>query len=165
MAAKETVWNVVVDDIPYKIEYKKNQVSVNGGQSYALKKLKKGNGGLDTEYYVPVGDKEVVLHVRQFATPALTYEGKDCSTGEEYVPMKMAKWVWVFIILHAINFFLIIGGAVGGAIQGGVIYAMISVSADQKKSTSTRVLTCLAIWLISTVVEFILALLLVSALS
>ena len=68
------------------------------------------------------------------------------------------KWVWIFVVLHAINFFLIIGGAVGGALQGAVICFLVSVSSNQKKTTAVRVLSCLGIWIAATVVEFILAL-------
>lgn len=164
MAAKEMVWNVEVDNIPYKIVYKKNQVSVNNGEPMKLNKLQKTNGSRETNYTIPVESKELVLHIRQYAEPVLTMDGFNCSTGEEYVPVSIPKWVWIFVVLHAINFFLLIGGAIGGAIQGGVDWWMISVSSNQKRTTAVRVLSCLGIWLGATVVEFILAVFIVSVL-
>lgn len=41
--------------------------------------------------------------------------------------MTIPGWAWVFVVLHALNFFLLLGGAVGGAIQGVVIYLLYSM--------------------------------------
>ena len=158
MATKEMVWNIEVESVPYKIEFKKNQVSVNGREPVKLNKLKKTGNTWVTNYAIPLQDKEATLHISSFAQPVLSLDGRDCSTGEVYEPVKVPGWVWVFIVLHALNFFLLIGGAIGGAIQALVIYPMISVAANTKKKTSTRVLTCLGMWLLSTVVQFFLAL-------
>lgn len=158
MAAKEMVWNIEVEGIPYKIELKKNQVIVNGREPMKLNKLVKLGSTWETNYYIPLDGKEAILHVRQFSAPVLSFQGKDCSTGEEYVPLKMPGWVWVFIVLHAINFFILIGGAIGGVLQFFVAALMVSASANTKKKLSIRILSCVAIWLLSTVVQFILAL-------
>ena len=60
--------------------------------------------------------KEAVLHITQFGAPVLSHNGRDCATGEKYVPRKVPGWTWVFTILHAIDFFLLIGWAIGGVI-------------------------------------------------
>ena len=158
MAAKEKVWNIEVEGVPYRITFAKNQVTVNSAEPVKLGKLKKTGNSWETHYSIPIADKEAVLHIKQFGAPVLSFQGRDCSTGEEYVPAKIPGWVWIFVVLHALDFFLLIGGAIGGALQVLVIGIMISVSTNQKKSTAVRVLTCLGIWLVSSIVQFILAL-------
>ena len=39
MAAKEMVWNFEVQGIPYRVELKKNAISVNGAEPVKLNKL------------------------------------------------------------------------------------------------------------------------------
>ena len=102
--------------------------------------------------------KEAEIHIKQFGAPVLSYDGRDCATGEAYVPTKIPGWVWVFVVLHAIDFFFLIGGAIGGAVQALVIAAMASVASNRKKPTGVRVLICVGIWLLSTALQFILAL-------
>lgn len=157
MAAKEKVWNFQVQGIPYRIELKKNQVSVNGAEPVKLNKLTRKSNLIETNYSIMIEGKEAVLHIRQFGAPVLSYDGRDCATGEEYIPVKMPGWTWVFIVLHVIDFFFLIGGAIGGVVQMLIIAAMASVASDTKMSTGVRVLACLGIWLVSTVVQFILA--------
>lgn len=162
MAANENVWNIEVEGVAYKIEFIKNRVSVNGREPVKLNKLKRTGNTWVTNYSIPLQDKEAILHISSFAKPVLSFEGRDCRTKEVYEAVKVPGWIWVFIVLHALNFFLILGGAIGGAIQAMVIYPMISIAANQKKKTSTRVLICLGIWLLSTVLQFILALMIAS---
>lgn len=162
MAAKEMVWNLEVQGVPYKIELKKNKVSVNGNEPVKLNKLARKSTFTETNYSIMIEGKEAVLHIRQFGGPILSYDGRDCATGEEYIPAKMPAWTWVFIVLHAIDFFLLIGGAIGAALQVLVIAAMASVASNTKKSTGMRVLACVGIWLLSTIVQVILAFWIVS---
>lgn len=165
MAAKEQVWNIEVEGIPYKIEYKKNKISVNGKEPVKLGKLQKKTGTWETHYTVPLEEgKAAVLHISQFGAPVLSYNDKDCRTGEAYAPMKIPAWGWIFVVLHAINFFLLIGGALGGVLQIFLITLTASVSANRSKKTGARVAACVAIWLVATIVEFILAMWLASAL-
>ena len=158
MAAKETVWNFEVQGIPYRIELKKNAVSINGAEPVKLNKLSRKSNIMETNYTMMIEGKEAVLHIRQFGAPILSYDGRDCATGEEYIPRKVPAWAWVFIVLHAIDFFLLIGGAIGGVIQALIITAIASVASNTKKSTGARVLACVGIWLLSTIVQFVLAL-------
>ena len=156
MAANEMVWNIEVQGVPYKIELKKNRVSVNGREPVKLAKLKRSGSTWETNYSIPIeGEEEAVLHIRQFSAPILTYKDIDCSTGEQFVPLKVPAWVWIFVVLHAIDFFLMIGGAIGGALQAFVICLMVSVSAKKEKSLASRVFTCLGIWLLSTIVQLV----------
>lgn len=156
--AAEMVWNFEVQGIPYKVELKKNKVSINNGEPIKLTKLARKSNFWETHYSMMIEGKEAVIHIKQFGAPVLSYDGRDCATGEEYVPTKVPGWAWVFIVLHAADWFFLIGGAIGGAIQAVVIAAIASVSANTKKSTVTRVLVCLGIWLLSTAAQYVLAL-------
>lgn len=157
MAAKEMVWNFAVQGIPYRIELKKNKVSVNGAEPVALNNFTKKSNLIETNYSMMIEGKEATLHIRQFSAPVLSYDGRDCATGEEYIPAKVPGWTWVFIVLHAIDFFFLIGGALGGALQALIAIAMASIASNTKMSTGVRVLACLGMWLVSTVVQFIIA--------
>lgn len=157
MAVKEMVWNFEAQGIPYKIELIKNKVSINGAEPVKLNKLARKSNLLETNYSIMIEGKEAVLHVRQFGAPILSYDGRDCATGEAYVPAKVPGWVWVFVVLHAMDFLFLIGGAIGAVIQFLVIAALATISSDAKKSTGSRVLLCAGIWLLSTILQFFLA--------
>lgn len=157
MAAKTYSWNIVVDEVSYKIELTKNKVSVNGADPVKLNKLKQQAKYPHMEYYIPVGSREVVLNIPQGKEPVLTMDGRDCVTGEPFEMVPMPKWTWVFIVLHIINFFLIIGGAIGGALAGCFCMTTTMIASDTKMSTGKRVGICVAIWLGASVLEFILA--------
>lgn len=157
MAKKEMIWNLEAQGIPYKIELIGNKLSINGAEPVKLNKLPRKSNLLETNYSIMVEGKEAVLHIRQFGTPILSYDGRDCATGEAYIPAKVPGWVWVFVVLHAMDFLFLVGGAVGAAVQFLVIAALASVSSNAKRSTGSRVLLCVGIWLLSTVLQFILA--------
>lgn len=157
MAAKEMVWNFEVQGIPYRVELKKNAISVNGAEPVKLNKLAKKSSLTETHYSMMIEGKEAILHVRQFGAIVLSYDGRDCATGEEYIPAKMPGWAWVFIVLHVIDFFFLVGGAVGGILQVFIVTAIAAAASNRKKSTGVRVLVCIGIWLLSTIAQFILA--------
>lgn len=157
MAAQEMVWNFEVQGIPYRVELKKNAISVNGAEPVKLNKLARKSSLTETHYSMMIEGKEAVLHVKQFGAVVLSYDGRDCATGEEYIPAKMPGWAWVFIVLHAVDFFFLIGGAIGGILQLFIITAIAAVASNRKKSTGVRVLVCVGIWLLSTIAQFILA--------
>ena len=157
MAAKEMVWNFEVQGIPYRVELKKNAISVNGAEPVKLNKLARKSSLTETHYSMMIEGKEAVLHVKQFGAVVLSYDGRDCATGEEYIPARMPGWAWVFIVLHAVDFFFLIGGAIGGILQVFIITAIAAVASNRKKSTGVRVLVCIGIWLLSTIAQFILA--------
>lgn len=154
---KDMVWNFEAQNIPYKVEFSKNKVSINNEEPVKLNKLTKKSNLLGTDYSMMIEGKEAVLHIRSFSAPVLSYDGRDCATGEEYIPAKMPAWTWVFIILHAADFFLLLGGALGGAIQALVIILMASIASNTKMSTGLRVFLCAGIWLLSSALQFALA--------
>lgn len=154
--AVEKVWNFEVQGIPYKVELNKNKVSINNGEPMKLTKLARKSNLFETQYFMMIEGKEAALHIKQFGAPILSYDGKDCATGEEYIPTKIPGWAWVFIVLHAADWFFLIGGALGGVIQALVIAAIASVASNTKKPTGTRVLVCVGIWLLSTAAQYLL---------
>lgn len=156
MAKGGKVWNVRSEGVSYKIEFVKNQIIINNGEPTKLRKFKAKSKFASVDYFIPIGGKEAVLHVKSYAQPELVLDGVDCATGKAYVPTKMPGWCWVFIILHAINFGLILGGAIGGALAMLMVTLTMSVAANNK-STGVRVATCIAIWVVSTLVELFIA--------
>ncbi|MBE5930821.1 MAG: hypothetical protein E7268_07200 [Lachnospiraceae bacterium] len=165
MAAKEKVWNVVVEEVPYKVTMVKNKISVNGGEPVKYTTLKKAVGeGKGSNYIVPLGNQNAILRVTNLGQVALTLDGKDCLTGEAYEPPKIPWWAWIHVVIHALGFFFLIGGAVGGAVQGGVICLMLAIASDNKKETAYKVGVCTAILAISLLAQFALACLIVGIL-
>lgn len=160
MAAKEKVWNVVVEEVPYKITLVGNKISVNNGEPVKYTGLKKAVGeGKGANYVVPLGNQKAILRVNAFGGVALTLDGKDCETGEVYEAPKTPWWIWIHVVLHALGFLFLIGGAVGGAIQGGVICIMLGIASDNKTSNSKKIGVCTAILVVSLIVQYALALL------
>ena len=150
-------WDVEVDGVPYKIEFNKNTISVNGNEPMKLKALRWEQKFPDMLYYIPVGGKEAILHVNKMGAVSLEFEGKDCVTGEDYVKAVMPVWAWIFVILHGINFFTIVGGAIGGALIALMFMLTTTVASNSKMTTTARVLTCAGIWVLATMGEVVLA--------
>ncbi len=165
MATKTYAWNINVDDNSYKIEFNKNTISINGGEAQKLKAFRNQSRYPHMEYYIPVGSKEVVLNLPQGREPVLTMDGRDCITGEPFELMELPKWAWIFVILHLVNFFLIIGGAIGGACLGGLSVATTMVASNNTMSTGKRVGICTAIWLVGSLLELVLVIVLAVILS
>lgn len=162
MATKEKIWNIIVDEVPYKIEFSKNKVTVNDDTAVPVRKLNKESHAFDTKYFIPVGDKTAELHIKPMSDPVLSYEGKNCETGEIYAPIPFPKWGWIFVVLHGINFFLFVGGAIGGALYAVWLTLNAGIAMNEKKTGRTRVLQCIGIWLVATIIEFIIALFIAS---
>ncbi len=164
MAAKEKVWNVVVEEVSYKVTMVKNKISVNGSEPVKFTKLQKAVGeGKGSNYIVPLGNQNAILRVTNLGQVALTLDGKDCLTGEAYEAPKIPWWAWIHVAIHALGLVFLIGGAVGGAIQGGVICLMLAIASDNKKSDAYKIGVCTAILVVSLLVQFALAMLIVSA--
>ena len=141
------------------ISLSKNKVSVNGGEEIKLTKLPrdKQSNMLETIYNVGLNSGEVAqIHIKN-KNAFVTMNGKNVETGEDYEPSIIPKWAIVFFILYGLNFFLFIGGAVGGAVAGIAVFATASIAANKKKSTLVRVLLCCAVYIVITLVEIALA--------
>ena len=161
--AKQKHWSIIIDDTPYEIDFYKNKISINGGPYSKLGALAKSSNLFHGANAVSVGDKMLMLHTQPMAEPVLTYEGLNCETNEPYTPAEFPKWGWIFIILHGINFFLLIGGAIGGILVALFLWPTAGIAMNKNKSTVTRVFQCIGVWLVATIIEFIIALFMISA--
>ena len=157
--AKQKHWNIMIEDTPYEIDFHKNKISINGGPYTKLGPLKKGSNVFHGENGVFLDDKMLILHTQPLADPVLTYEGYNCETNELYIPAEFPKWGWIFIVLQGINFFFLIGGAIGGILAALFIWPTIGIAMKKSKNVVIRVLQCLGIWILSFILEFILAVL------
>lgn len=162
MAAKQYLWNVEIDEIPYKIEYVKGKVSINNGEAVSLNKFRHNSKLGSSEIFIPVGDKELVMYSGNFGV-VLTKDGKNCLTGEPFTPPVMPKWVWVFVVLYAIDFFALLGGLLGGAINFGA-FGLTTTIASSAKTTGKKLALCIGLYVILTVLEFVIALVITNAL-
>lgn len=149
-------WNVNVGEgTGYRVLLEKNMLTINDEEPVKLTKLKSKSGMLGVAYEVPLGLQTATLYMYN-GKATLAFNGVDCKTGQPYEPAKMPIWGWVFVVLYAANFFLIIGGAIGGAISAGFAVISASIAANTKMSTVVRVLICAGIYIAVTVVSLIL---------
>ncbi|MCH5248693.1 MAG: hypothetical protein J1E98_02110 [Lachnospiraceae bacterium] len=105
-------WDIRVDDIEYRIELKNNKKVFVNGEELKLKNYVKKTGLVHTEYEIPFGPKTGVLVLMSMNAPHLYIDNRDCETGQEYSPLKIPVWAYIFMVLHCINF---LNGALGGA--------------------------------------------------
>jgi len=68
----------------------------------------------------------------------------------------MPVWAYIFFVLYLGNFLIIIGGAIGGALNALFAYRSASIASNYEKKTAVRVLSCLGLWIASVVIEIIL---------
>jgi len=72
----------------------------------------------------------------------LVKEGQYIDNGEMFKPaMPPPKWIWVFVFLHVVFFFAIVGGAIGGAFAAGGAFGCLSISRSGKSITK-KILFC-----------------------
>lgn len=129
-------WNVKIDDRMYNIELKGRKLKVNG-ENLKLRKYRKKTGLVHEEYEIPVGSKNALLVLRNMGGTVLVIDDKDCATGEEYVPVKIPGWAYIFIVLHCVNF---INGALGAFLAVVGISLTASVSSNRKMNVLIRVI-------------------------
>ena len=121
-------WNVKIDERMYDIELKGRKLLVNG-EVMKLGPYRKKTGLTHEEYEVPIGSKKALLVIRNLSAPVLAIDNRDCATGEEYVPVKMPGWSYVFVVLHCLNFF---NGAIGALLAIIGIALTTSISCNRK---------------------------------
>lgn len=129
-------WDVRVDERPYTIERKGAKVLVNG-EKFKIRKLSHESGFFQSEYQVPVGSKTALLVIDMVGSAKLIIDGKDCATGEDYVPQKLPGWAWIFVVLHFIN---CLNGAIGALVAIVGLMATFSISCNRKINVVVRVL-------------------------
>lgn len=152
-------WSLKIDDQMYDVELKGRKLKVNG-ESLKLRKFRKKTGLIHEEYEIPLGPKNALLVIRNMSAPVLAVDNKDCATGEEYVPVKMPKWAYIFVVLHCVNF-LFLGGALGVLIIASAITMTASISSNKKLHVVLRVLLDLALVALVLLLDFAIALMLI----
>lgn len=150
-------WNVN----QYKVVYENGKVSINYGEAIKVGKLKTHkNNALEHSYEIELGAQTAILYVSNSRKikPVLTVNGINCATGQVYEEVKIPGWNWVFVVLYVINFFVLIGGALGGAVWCACALFSARISADKTKTTGIKVLLCIALYMASSAVGFVVAL-------
>ncbi|WP_027208334.1 hypothetical protein [Butyrivibrio hungatei] len=144
--------------MPVRVTLNKNKlVSVNGSPETKVMALKSPESNFAERVFdIPLGNGEIAkLCVRN--KQVLVYNGRNVETGEEYKTIQLPKWVYVFVVLYIVNFFVLLGGALGGATSAIGAYASANISADEKRNTLTKVLFCVLLYLGISIVSFLLA--------
>lgn len=151
-------WNLTIDGSDYNLTFEKG-LSINNGEFVALSKFKKKAHMSECEYFIPLGNQTTVLHIfnSKAKEPILTINNRDCVTGEVHEIARTPAWAWVFMALYIFNFIFIIGGAIGGAICGGLGYLSLAIASDKEKSVVSRVLICIAMYAVTTVLSIFIA--------
>lgn len=144
-------WNVTVDGMGYYVELRNNKQVIVNGAVYKLKDYRKKTGLIHTEYEIPVGFRNALLVIKSMSQPCLVIDNRDCETGEEYVPVKVPAWAYLFIALHFVNF---MNGAIGGAMAAVGMIATVSVSTNRKFNIAVKILLDLAILVCTYAVVF-----------
>lgn len=143
-------WNVKIDDQMYEVKLVNKKIIVNGETLNKTEYKKKANL-ISDEYEFSIGSKTALLIMKNMTAPQLVIDNKDCATGEEYVPVKLPKWSYIFIALHLINF---LNGALGALLAIMGIALTTSISNNRKMNTMVRVLLDLAILALAFVLTF-----------
>ncbi len=148
-------WNVKIDDQMYEVKLVNRKISVNG---VTLKKddYRKKTHLITEDYEFSVGSKQALLIIKNLSAPQLIIDGKDCATGEDYVPVKLPKWSYIFIVLHCINF---INGLLGVLLAVVGITLTTSISNNRKLNVAVRVILDLAVLVLAIALTFGLAML------
>ena len=150
--------------IMHTLVYSKNKVSYDGCEPIKIGKLKsKGSNMVETVYSIPNMEGNSLLLCLKGKAPVLACNGINVETGEAYTPTKLPGWIWVFYVLFIVNWFLFIGGAIGGAANGGGALLCSTIAGNNKMKTVAKVFACIGIYVGFTIVEAILAVAIVSA--
>lgn len=129
-------WNVKIDEQMYTVTMNGRKVTVNG-EKLKLNKYKKKSGLVHEEYEIPVGPKTGLIVIKNLSAPQLVIDGKDCATGEEFEPIKIPKWAYIFVVLHFVNF---LNGAIGAVIAVVGLSLTVAVSCNKKMNIGMRII-------------------------
>lgn len=138
-------WDVMVDGQAYHVEVKGGKVTVNN-EVMKLKNLQKERKMHYGSWEIPLGPVKAILYgpgSLTSVTQRLVIDGKDCLTGEDYHPMeKIPAWVYIFVVIHAINF---ANGAVGAMLAIAGITMTMGIAANEKMNMAVKVLLSIAL--------------------
>lgn len=148
-------WNVRVDDREYKLELKRGSMIINDEKTPLKNSLSKRNW-VQNEYEITVGSKKALLVISNLiGGPKLVIDGKDCATGEDYVPVKFPAWSYIFVVLHLLNF---LNGALGVLIAIFGVSITAAVSTNSKFNIIVKIVLNLVVLLLAYILIFGIAL-------
>lgn len=167
MAAPAGNWNFTDSmGMSHTVTLEKNKVSVDGGEPVKINKYRsKESNMIVSVFQIPNGQGDDLKLCIKGKEPVLARNGINVATGEEYAPDKMPGWIWVFYILFIIEFFLVIGGAIGGALNGGGAFICAGIAVNKKMNGVAKFFACLGVFVVFTVIEVILAIAITGALN
>ncbi len=152
-------WSFSIGKQNYNVLFENGKlISVNGAEAVKIAKLKsKESNMLEAVYDVDLGNGQIAKLCIRKKEATLIYEGKNLENGQKYEIIQIPKWAYVFVALYVVNFFLIIGGALGGAINMASAVISATIASDSKKNATVRVIQCILIYVVVTFVSFFLA--------
>lgn len=144
--------------ISHTVELNKNKISVDGEKPVNINKYKTNESNMvESLFLLPSNGSDVVMLAVKGKVYTLLLNGKNVETGEEYQPVQIPKWIWVFYILFIVNFFVVMGGALGAVVQCLGASLCSTVAANSKMSTTAKVLACVGIYIGFTVLCLVIA--------
>ena len=142
--AKTKTWNFsTTDGTPIEISLRKNTwITVNGGEEVNAKTIKNSADSniFEAVFDIALPNGEIAKMFSSTTQKHLVYNGRDVVTGEEYTVAPIPAWTWVFVVLYAINFFVFLGGALGGVVNLFAIIFTVQIATRSKKSTGVKIL-------------------------
>lgn len=152
-------YNITVQDKTYDIRLRASSVEINGTR-YKIRKLPARKLlFLTMEVDLPIEGASVML-VSGLWSMDLVVNGVSARTGKSYTPIgKVPVWGYV---LSALNLVQIINGAIGGVLAVIGIYLTLRISTSEETALPVRILVSVAYLVLSWVVVFLLAALLVA---
>ncbi len=154
-------WNYVdPNGVWHNLTLEKSKVSIDGGAPFRINKYRAPGGNMVESVFQIPNEHNCDLKINIRAGKAiLTHNGIDVQTGRTYTPPKMPGWIWVFYVLFIAEFFLIVGGAVGGGIFGSAAFICSGLAVNDKMKTSTKILACIGVLIGFTAIGILVAVL------
>lgn len=157
---KKYGWNVQIDGVQYLVEYMKGSIFINGGEAFKLRSLERtGTLRKDKQlsYTVPLAGKELNLVISAVSGISLIMDGMDLETYPDGAGanQKAPAWIVVFYVLYFIEYWGIMGGAIGGLLLGTAAVVTFMVAKSEKLSTGVKLVICIALYVVATALELV----------
>ena len=140
--AKEKTWSFqTADGTPVQVTLRKNRwISVNGDAEMNIKTLKDSvdSNIFENAFNIPLPNGETAKFFAGMGQKVV-YQGKDVETGLDYEAASIPKWTYVFFVLFVVNWFFIMGGALGALASLFGAYGVYYVAARTDKGTGVKV--------------------------
>ena len=152
--AKKLVCNVESQGMMHQVTVSGNKVTVDGNAPMKIKDLPKEKRKSGAAITIPLSQMDsCILYRSSFTGDSLVHNGIDCKTGQPFVEEVMPKWIWVFWAIYIADFFLFLGGALGGAINAAAAVVTGSIAMKKNTDTGVKVILCIVFCVIVTLVE------------